>query len=745
MLIIVYLMGLSIGVHLLNLLALPPIAMIIFSKLSKAPKKDVFQEFVMMSLVAGAGALTVGIINSGIVKGIPAVIKNLGFNWLGVFLLALASFMVWAIKEKKRLAALGFTSIVLIVLGYSTYTALFIRSGLDPAVDENNPDNPARLVSYLNREQYGDWSITDRRAPLWEYQIKKMFIRYFNWQFVGKGTTLDNEGRIVETYTLRGLWGLPFLVGIIGMFYHFKRDWRRAYPILMLFIMTGLAIIVYLNQEDPQPRERDYAYTGAFFAFALWIGIGVTALVDMAKEAFAGRSSQAGRDGARSSREETSTSAGLAWALSALVFVAVPVNMFKFNYHEHNRQGNFVAYDYSYNILQSCEPNAIIFTNGDNDTFPLWFLQYVYNIRRDVRVVNLSLLNTNWYIKQLRDDEPRVAVNLTDSQIDDLQAIQWEKKTVAIKVPKPAYEQYYENTLRLDSTLVREENPAIRLEVAPTLYGQGIRVQDLMILKILEDNQFRRPVYFAVTVSPDNKLNLDSYMRMDGLAFKVLPVKVSSRRVVDPEIMWTNLNEKFQYRNLNNPKVYYDDNTKSLLGNYRSAFLTLAQYHLTHYEKYKGLQVLNPETRAVEWQNSQERALQVLDRMNEVIPESVIPTDNFQFSMAIGQMYEQLGRAEELDKRLKMILIDQAYNLTPAMKIQFADFIETYRHQPAVAESLVQSLVKADPNFSEGTIWLSNFAARQGQYARGVEILERWLTRKPEDQQAKLQLQQLKT
>jgi predicted Zn-dependent protease len=157
------------------------------------------------------------------------------------------------------------------------------------------------------------------------------------------------------------------------------------------------------------------------------------------------------------------------------------------------------------------------------------------------------------------------------------------------------------------------------------------------------------------------------------------------------------------------------------------------------------MQALNPETRAVEWQNSQERALQVLDRMNEVIPESVIPTDNFQFSMAIGQMYEQLGRPDELDKRLKVILRDQSYNLTPAMKIQFADFIETYRHQPAVAESLVQSLVTADPNFSEGTIWLSNYYARQGQYARGVETLERWLTRKPEDQQAKAQLQQLKT
>jgi hypothetical protein len=496
-----------------------------------------------MSAVAVAGVLTVGMINSGLVKGIPYILKHFGFGILGLLVIALTGLMIWSIKEKSTRLLIS-TSLVLMVLGYSTYTALYIRSGLNPAVDENNLDNPERLVKYLNREQYGDWSITDRRAPLWEYQFKKMFIRYFNWQFVGKGEALDREGRIVETYTLRGLWGLPFLVGLIGMFHHLKRDWRRAYPILMLFVMTGFAIIIYLNQEDPQPRERDYAYTGAFFAFALWIGIGVTALVDMVIEALGSRhektplAAKADRDGGRSQREATSAPSVIAWALSAFVFFAVPFNMFKFNYHEHNRQGNFVAYDYSYNILQSCEPNAIIFTNGDNDTFPLWFLQYVYNIRRDVRVVNLSLLNTDWYIKQLRDDEPRVSIRLTDSQIEALQAQPWETQTVGIKVPKATYDQYYENLVRLDSTLVREENPAIRLKVEPTLYGQGIRVQDLMVLKILEDNQFRRPVYFAVTVSPDNKLNLDSYMRMDGLAFKVLPVKINNPRLVDPQIMW---------------------------------------------------------------------------------------------------------------------------------------------------------------------------------------------------------------
>jgi hypothetical protein len=741
-LIIAYLMGLAIGVHLLNLLALPMIAMIILAKLYQSSEKRAMPEFIGMTLIAGVGGLLVGLINSGVVKGIPAILENAGFEVLGFIVLGLLGVMAWTIKEKKRVAALASMSLFLIVLGYSTYAVIYIRSGLNPAVDENNPDNPERLVKYLNREQYGDWSIMERRAPLWDYQIEKMYIRYFNWQFLGKGQNLDREGRIVETYTVRGLWGLPFLIGMIGMIYHFQRDWRRAYPIFVLFIMTGLAIIFYLNQEDPQPRERDYAYTGSFFAFALWIGIGVTALVDMVKELAAPKAAKAHLDG-------TPAPAGIAWALSALVFFAVPVNMFKFNYHEHNRQGNFVAYDYSHNILESCEPNGIVFTNGDNDTFPLWFLQYVYNIRRDVRVVNLSLLNTDWYIKQLRDDEPRVPINLTDAQIEALQAIPWKTQSVEINVPKTAYDQAYQAVVRIDSTIAREEKPAIRINVEPTLYGQGIRVQDLMVLRILQDNQFRRPVYFAVTVSPDNKLNLDDYMRMDGLAFKILPVKIGpNRRLIDPQLMWTNLNEKFKYRNLNNPKVYYDDNTKSLLGNYRSAFLTLAQHHAarytTSYEKQKGLQTLNPETRAWEWQSDKDRALQALDRMHEVIPESVIPTGNFQLNLAIGQMYEQLGRPEELDKRLRRLGVDETMGLNPSTKIQLADYIESYFHRPAIAESLVQALVKEDPNFGDGVIWLSGYYARRGDFARGSDMLQQWLKRRPDDQQAKSQLEQLK-
>jgi hypothetical protein len=807
-LLIFYLVGLAIGVHLLNILALPTIFLIIFlrrfeikspwlligtgvlalleiglafglynafaatnkiagvaigavtfvglmymhySFMNSPSAAERTRQFSVTALFTIVAMLALGVIYPGVVKGIPALIEKFGFValWLVVAAVVFATFM--AIKERKVLAAIPLMAVVLVMLGYSTYTALYIRSKLDPAVDENNPDTPARLVSYLNREQYGDWSITERRASVWEYQIKKMYIRYFGWQFIGKGTTLDKEDRIAETISLRGLLALPFFVGVIGMLHHFQRDWRRALAILLLFMMTGLMIVIYLNQEDPQPRERDYAYTGSFFAFALWIGIGVTAVIDAVRQTFAAtiKSAASGRKDNAQAGETSLSKLNPAYssamlALCGLIFVAVPVNMFRFNYHTHSRTGNFVAYDYSYNILQSCEPNAIIFTNGDNDTFPLWFLQYVYNIRRDVRVVNLSLLNTNWYIKQLRDDEPRVLINLTDAQIDALQARPWKKQKISISVPKSTYDQFFSDAARLDSTLVAEENPTVRIEVEPTLYGQGIRVQDLMILKILEDNQFRKPVYFAVTVSPENKLNLDPYMRMDGLAFRILPVKVN-RRFVDPVIMWKNLNEKFKYRNLNNPEIYYDENTVSLLGNYRSAFLTLAQFIMQQQDKAKFIQTLGGESHAMEWRDPKDMALRVLDRMSEAVPESVIPTNDFRLNFAIGQMYEQLGRPEEFDKRLKMILADESFDLSLRERLQFADYIESYRNQPAMAESLVQSLIAENPRAGESYLWLGRFYARRQQYNRGIEILQRWLTRKPDDKPAQAQLKQLQT
>lgn len=730
-LIIFYIMGLAIGVHLLNLLALPTIAMIIYARRHQTKKAEAFTEFWMMLVMAGLGVLTLGVINSGVVRGIPTLMHDLGIEAVVVAVLALFGLAIWAVRSKRRYLALTFMSAVLVVIGYSTYSAIFIRSTLNPEIDENNPDTPERLVSYLNREQYGDWALFPRNAPLWEYQIKQMYVRYFGWQFIGKGETLDEQGRIIETLTLRGLYGLPFLLGLIGMFYHFRKDWRHALPIFTLFIMTGFAIIVYLNQIDPQPRERDYAYTGSFFAFALWIGIGVAAILETLQEnlsrtmAHEKSKTAVNRSGEVIAAPASSAGLLLAAAVTLLLLVAVPVNMFAFNYHSHNRAGNYVAYDYSYNILQSCEPNAIIFTNGDNDTFPLWFLQYVKGVRKDVRVVNLSLLNTNWYIKQLRDDEPKIAINMSEAEIEQVQPRLWEKKAFAIPVPRPVYDAAYTEALKYDPNLAREEEPALRFELKPTLntpYGPALRVQDLMILRIMVDNQFRRPVYFAVTVSPENKIGMDAYMRMDGLAFRVMPIR-NDRRSLDPQIMWTNINEKFLYRNLDNPKVYYDDNVTSLLQNYRSAFLHLAQFHLGRNEKNE--------------------ALRTLDRMGEVMPEAVIPTSDLRVSEAIGYMYMQAGKPEELDRRYQDYLKREYANFADEEKLGFADLFN-YRGKPALAESLALALIKEKPNFAQAYHWLGRFYAERRESAKGIALLEPWLTKNPSDQTAQSTLQQLR-
>jgi hypothetical protein len=233
---------------------------------------------------------------------------------------------------------------------------------------------------------------TSRSDFFWRYQINHMYIRYFKWQF---------WGRIGEQADISQLWALPFLLGVLGLGHHFSRDSKRAFSVLALFILTGVAIILYLNQDDPQPRERDYSYVGSFFAFAIWIGIGASALLEKLKDWRKG-------------------SPLVFSAAITVMLLVIPFNMLRANYHTHDRSGNYVAWEYSYNLLNTCDPNAILFTNGDNDTFPLWYLQEVEGIRKDVRVVNLSLLNTPWYIKQLKHMEPKVPISLTDDEIDGL-------------------------------------------------------------------------------------------------------------------------------------------------------------------------------------------------------------------------------------------------------------------------------------------------------------------------------------
>mgnify|MGYP006277986839 CR=1 FL=1 len=696
LLLIAYILGVSIGVHLLNLLALPVIALIIYFR------KYEFK----WSTFALTAAITLGaflIIYLGIIKGLPKVANityaggYFGFYLIAILVIALFAVAWWSIKERKQVVALGLISAVLIVVGYSSYAMIYIRANQDPAINENDPSSPARLVSYLEREQYGQHSILDREsvweesqkdpgayiAPqtdsalefVWDYQVKYMYGRYFAWQFVGK----DEPGVDISQFYL-----LPLLLGLFGMWYHFQRDPRRGLVVLALFIMTGLAVVAYLNQPDPQPRERDYSYVGSFLAFSLWVGIGASGLIELIYENMKG-----------------AVRKYVALGVSILLFFAIPVQMLAKNYHTHDRSGNYVAWDYSYNILQSIEPNGIVFTNGDNDTFPLWYLQEVEGIRKDVKVVNLSLLNTHWYIKQLRDYSPSILPqSFTDDRIEQLYPMRFEEQTVEISAPRS------------------EQNPdgKIRFKMKPTYGGQGIRVQDIMILRILEENLNERPVYFAITVASQNKINLDQYLRMDGLTLKVMPYKVGN--TVAPEILRTNLLEEFKYRNLGDPEVYFNDNIRNLLQNYRSTFMQLAIYHYQQGDTTKTLETLNA--------------------MSESIPEETIPFTNRDIFLEIGRIYAKAGQPDVLGERLNEVLENP--NLNMRRRLAYTSLYITQLEDYATADSILSGMYQQNPGNGQLIGMLLRVYEEQERWQEAYDLVSEWVSQNPQDQQARQML-----
>ncbi|MFH0765472.1 MAG: DUF2723 domain-containing protein [Calditrichota bacterium] len=628
LLFIFYLIGLSSGVHLLNVLALISITYIVaFQK-----RPATFGNFILTGVI---GSLVILAIYPGIIQGLPALI-NMTSVWVVLVLLAaMVGGAVYCLKHDKRVTAFALLSALLVILGYSTFYLIKIRSGLNPFLDENDPETWGKLLSYLNREQYGSESlmltIFDRKAPFWEYQIKKMYLRYLGWQFLDFPRFL----------------AIPFLLGIIGAVHHFYREAKGAFVVLSLFLMTGLAVVLYLNQDDPQPRERDYAYVGSFYAFAIWIGIGVVGLYDMLKDWL-----------------KNISPLTIALPLAGLCIAAVPLNMVLRNYHSHDRSGNYVAWDYSYNLLQTCEPNAVLYTNGDNDTFPLWYLQVVEGIRTDVRVANLSLLNTGWFIQQIRDKEPKVPMTpkITNNYIDNV--IESREITGLL-------DRRWQQKRRVSIDGPTVGSPPLVWDVPATLsypVGQGgkteyfLRVQDYMILNTIAAARWQMPLYFAVTVPEGNLLGLHdmrtaskNFLAMEGLAFKLWP---DPAPLNDLDRMADNLFNRYRYRNLDNPHINYDDNILKLLGNYRQALLQLA----FHYFSEAGEDRAKPDPDAdlplqdridkFHELSPRVKSLTSLDFMNKILPEDIIPINYDVISLQIGRLYAQLGRPDQMKRRL---------------------------------------------------------------------------------------------
>ncbi len=690
---IAFVFGLSIGVHLLNLLTLPGLAlMYYFRKTLKVTPLGI-----AAALAAGAGLLVFlqyGVIQYTISLAWPLEKilvgttnpqtneeTGLGLPFgtgLVVFIVilfgALSALVFYAERTKKPLLSTVALSLLFIYLGYSSYAVIFLRSHVEPPIDENDPSNVVNFLSYLKREQYGetpiiwgtqynaipkgykstnpaylryrtstryvydgekityDYDIKDYRffprmwspshytgqgtfsyinyvknkgadpnSPyddrptgienlsfFWDYQLRHMYIRYFLWNFVGRESeAYDSRWESgLEFWRLSKLpphkrkdpskahyYGLPLLLGLVGAIWHFSRHRRHAVVVLTLFFMTGIAIILYLNQPPNQPRERDYSYVGSFIVFAIWVGIGVTAIAEWL-------------------REKLRKNLDLPVSLATL---GVPILMAAQNWRSHSRAGNYVPPDAAYNFLISCPPNAILFTNGDNDTFPLWYLQEVEGVRTDVRIVNLSLLNTDWYISQLKYNSPNEAPPVPISLPDELfmgektASIPAQSRLLAIPVDKTAFLRNYLNEGRFSMQ-----------DLADTLYwqvpvrGSGQNTyflkQDFMTYDIVTtaiSQGWKRPICFANTLPAFSYLGLSDYLYQRGNVYELIPLKPRQstggsvyNASIQDSLTHHLLTKVFRYRNLNNPQVFYDQNTLRMINTYRSVFYRLAEHYV---------------------------------------------------------------------------------------------------------------------------------------------------------------------
>jgi hypothetical protein len=637
LILIAYVFGLAFGVHLLSLLSIFTVALIVYFKKFDFSIKG----FLITSVLSVATFFLIfpfTIIQLPTIAGAMPDITGglLGPSAFAIFLLvAVIGGIYYSHIKKFKFLNIAILAYACILIGYSSYTLIFVRSMAQPPIDQNSPDNVDDFISYLKREQYGatplltgasynnelgdidrdneklfprrhsregrhlakyaeyssDWSY------FWNYQLGHMYFRYFAWNFIGRDADTqdatwisgfrdsinsDNPGHNRYFY-------LPFLLGMIGMLFHFQRDWKRGMAVMALFLATGVAIVLYLNQFPFQPRERDYSYTGSFFAFSIWIGIGASGVIFLLKDLFKNKVTGS-------------------YLTAAVLFISVPVWMGFQNYDDHDRSLQYVAPDYAYNLLNSVAPYAIIFTNGDNDTFPLWYLQDVEGVRRDVRVVNLSLLNTPWYILQMKNkynyEAPPVPISLTDDQVSriedkfrfDRPGDFYQPGELVIPVDKNKLQSIFEDTTRIgEGSSVMNDNlpyePDMSFEIPVDLLDDEVRwfyqgnllgsdrqgnqlyytrIQDDMVIDILRTNEWVRPVYFAITVSQDGQLNMQPYFRLEGKAFRVVPMRQDQPfGSIDPVIHGERL-RAFKFREIDNEKAYFDENIRRMVDNYRT-------------------------------------------------------------------------------------------------------------------------------------------------------------------------------
>jgi hypothetical protein len=664
------------------------------------------------------GGLALFITYPGVVKFLTAFMNSVAGGGLIqelVFLAALFGILAYgihyAVKNNKPTLHLVVSSLLFVIIGFTTFAMVIIRANQDPPMNENSPKTFPELESYLNREQYGDFPTFKRRFStephqtgvytnyvsdldfFYRYQMNHMMTRYWLWNFAGREGWRQDDGANIAPFNGIGnavgvllgkmrfagdvkysLFGIPFLIGLLGIYFHFKKDWKMASVFMIMFILLGYLTAFYQNQQQPQPRERDYFYVGAFFVYAIWIAIGVRGLLDLVQSKV---------------KKAATQKAALAGVL-ALAIIFIPVRMVQANYFTHDRSKNWVPWDYSYNILQSCATNAILFTNGDNDTFPLWYLQDVEGVRRDVKIVNLSLLNTDWYIKQLKNNDPyqvgTVRLRLTDTQIDQLRPIQWNPTNVSVPTPKPEKQSGFLEIIDRydikDTSTLAAGNITWMMSNSLTFGDiKAVRVQDLMVKEIIEANNWQRPIYFAVTCSDDSRIGLGDYLKMEGMAFRIVPEKRKQGiEFVNAEILTKQLTENpgyntdyepgFKFRGLNRSDIFFDNNHRRMVQNYRNTFIRLTIYHLNN--------------------NANDKAIAILDIMNEKLPYQNLGIDNG-LLYEISNLYLQANEKE----KYTALALDVEKNALAALERNPSD-VESYYNPYRILLETYENLEEYD-------------------------------------------------
>ena len=791
LILIAYLIGLSIGVHLLNLLCIPAVVYVVYFK---KYKKVTFKGFVVAGIIAVA---LVGFIQ---VILVPAVVSLCGkfelffVNTLGapfnlgtfIYFALLIALIILGIyftnKYKKVILNTAILSFMFILIGYSSFFMLVIRANANTPINENEPSEAVSMLSYLKREQYGSWPllygpyymakpydanngspvyvrdeakgkyvITDNREgtePIYDdnvmtifprmwngtkpsyistynqyidrskmtavpmkksdgssemvmrptfmqnlrffigYQCNHMYWRYFMWNFVGRQNDIQGHGELENGNWISGIkfidnarlgnqdnlpksmtnsgrtafYFLPLLLGLVGLFYHIKKDMNNSWVVFLLFFMTGLAIVIYLNQTPYQPRERDYAYAGSFYAFSIWIGIGVLALVELFQRFMKNKMAAA--------------------VVAFILCLSVPTVMAASGWEGHNRSEKTSALDWGKNYLKNLPENAVIFTRGDNDTFPVWYVQEVEGYRTDVRVCNYMLSSGYWYVHQMgrkQYESERLPLTLTPEQYDN-------------GVNEPVFiQEVFEGPVELKDAIefIKSDNPRTKVPLmsgmkANYLPARNLKLtvdkeavvrngivpesmkdqivdeivwripdninylykNDLMLLDFMASNDWTRAVYFTSLSDIKNVLGIDKYLHQEGLSHRFIPV-VASDYHKDAGGVYIDgsyellMADDIRWGNLNLPEVSVDPESRRNLLFVKQAYMRLAD--------------------ALVNRNQNDSAIAVLDRCQEFFPDEKVPYDLYM--MAYPEIYYRAGAMEKGDELINKIIYNSTDNL----------------------------------------------------------------------------------